>query len=242
MSDDDSLGVLTKGQIKDFYRNILGMGRLQPSKSMNYDDVADFLVDLFKIGANPIEWKQDDEEYYNPIDDIENKSEEDYGYTKQERLEVQNNMELRKNQERQFLEYTGNENIVADGIYELMNNRLFNWKNRDYSSHVLHPFMYNLKIWNRLNNIIVNGYRDYVNDDLVEYMSSKVKFDELFGKYGECRNFWKYNVMDLTGYTTRYEAAIKDEHLEDTNGSTSELTGYDGLFYPDAAREFLNLL
>ena len=28
MSDDDSLGVLTKGQIKDFYRNVLGMGVL----------------------------------------------------------------------------------------------------------------------------------------------------------------------------------------------------------------------
>ena len=33
------------------------MGRLQPKKSRNYDDVCDFLVDLFKIGANPLEWK-----------------------------------------------------------------------------------------------------------------------------------------------------------------------------------------
>ena len=122
-----------------------------------------------------------------------------------------------------------------------MNNRLFYWKNRDYASHALHPFMYNLKLWNRLNNIIVNGYKDYVDTDLVDFMSSKVKFDELFGKYGEARNFWKYNVMDLTGYTTRYEAAIKDEHLDDGRNTVSRLTGYDGLFYPDAVLEFLNL-
>ena len=72
-------------------------------------------------------------------------------------------------------------------------------------------------------------------------MSSKMKFDEIIGEFGECRNFWKYNVMDLTGYTTRYEAAIKDEHRDDNNKTTSPLTGYDGLFYPDAARRFLEL-
>ena len=123
----------------------------------------------------------------------------------------------------------------------LVNNKLFYWKNVDYSSHVLHPFMYNLKLWNRLNNIIINGYRDYVDSDLVDYLSSKTKFNQLFGKFGECRNFWKYNVMDLTGYTTRYEAAIKDEHKDDYSNTLSELTGYDGLFYPEAVREYVGL-
>ena len=70
MGDDDTLGILTKGQIRDFYRNVLGMGRLQKSKSKNYDDICDFLVDLFKIGANPIEWHSDSGELYNPVDDI----------------------------------------------------------------------------------------------------------------------------------------------------------------------------
>jgi len=241
MGYDDTLGVLTKGQIKDFYRNVLGMGRLQPSKSMHYDDVADFLVDLFKIGANPIEWDKGEEEFYNPIDDIENKSEEDYGYTKEERLEVQRNTELRKNQEKQFKEYSGNDDLVGDSIYDLFNSKLFYWKNTDYSSHALHPFMYNLKLWNKLNNIIINGYRDYIDNDLIDYLSSKTKFDEIFGKFGEGRKFWKYNVVDLSGYTTRYEAAVKDERLEDDKNSISELTGYDGLFYPEAARAFLNL-
>lgn len=101
--------------------------------------------------------------------------------------------------------------------------------------------MYNLKIWNRLNNIIINGYRDYMDTDLVEYMLSKVKFDELFGEYGEGRNFWKYNVVDMSGYTTRYEAAIKDEHREDKDETTSPLTGYDGLFYPSAILDFLKI-
>lgn len=145
---------------------------------------------------------------------------------------MQTNTELRKNQERQFLEYSGNDDIVAESIYNYVNNRIFYWKNTDYSSHVLHPFMYNLKLWNRLNNIIINGYKDYVNNDLVDYLSSKVKFDELFGKFGEGKNFWKYNVMDLTGYTTRYEAAVKDEHKDDYNNTVSPLTGYDGLFFP----------
>ena len=123
-----------------------------------------------------------------------------------------------------------------------MNNRIFYWKNEDYSSHVLHPFMYNLKLWNRLDNIIVNGYKDYVNSDLVEYMTSRVKFDELFGKFGETKNFWKWNVMDLTGYTTRYEAAVKDERLDNLNSTPSPITGYDGLFYPSAVKEFVDCL
>ena len=80
-----------------------------------------------------------------------------------------------------------------------------------------------------------------MDSDLVEHMSSKVKFDELVGEFGECNNFWKYNVTDCTGYTTRYESAIKDEHKDDENRTTSPLTGYDGLFYPDAAQDFLRI-
>ena len=242
MDYGDSIGVFTKGQIRQFYKDVLGMGRLQPEKPRDYDYICDFLVDLFKVGANPISRK--DGQLENPIDDIIKKSEDDYGYTKEERIAVQQNTELRKNQERQFLEYFGEEqdDFLGQGIYDYMNNRLFYWKNTDYSSHVLHPFMYNLKLWNKLNNIIVNGYKDYANSDMEDLMMSKVKFNELFGEYGECRNFWKYNVMDLTGYTTRYEAAVKSEHLDDDNGTISQLTGYDGLFYPDAAREFLDIL
>ena len=148
---------------------------------------------------------------------------------------------MRENQVEQFLEYSGNDDIVANEIYNMASNRIFYWKNTDYSSHVLHPFMYNLKIWNKLNNIIINGYKNYANSDLIDYLTSKTKFDELFGEYGEGRNFWKYNVMDLSGYTTRYEASIKDEHKDDYNHNESELTGYDGLFYPTAALEYLNI-
>ena len=241
MGDDDKLGVITKSQIRDFYRNTLGMGRLQPKKPRSYDDICDFLVDLFKIGANPIAWDNENRELRNPIDDIMYDSEEMYGYTKGERMEVQTNANLRANQERQFLEYSGNDELIGETMYEFVNSRIFYWKNTDFSSHVLHPFMYNLKLWNKLDNIIINGYKDYVDNDLIEYMSSNVKFDELVGEFGECRNFWKYNVMDLTGYTTRYEAAIKDEHKDDENRTTSELTGYDGLFYPQAAEDFLKL-
>lgn len=241
MGDEDTLGVLTKGQIRDFYRNTLGMGRLQPKQPRDYDDVCDFLVDLFKIGANPIEWNGDEQELHNPVDDIIFDSEEKWGYSREERMEVQKNTQLRKNQELQFMEYSGNDQLIGKSLYEYTNSRLFYWKNQDYSSHVLHPFMYNLKLWNRLNNIIINGYKDYVDTELINSMSSRVKFDELVGEFGECKNFWKYNVMDLTGYTTRYEAAIKDEHREDENKTTSPLTGYDGLFYPEAAKEFLKL-
>ena len=75
------------------------MGRLQRNKPNDYDDIMDFLVDLFKVGANPIELNLTTNEFNNPIDDTLNKSEEDYGYTKQERLEVQKNVELRRKQE-----------------------------------------------------------------------------------------------------------------------------------------------
>ena len=139
------------------------------------------------------------------------------------------------------MEYSGNDDLVGESMYEFINNRVFYYKNVDFSSHVLHPFMYNLKLWNKLDNIIINGYKDYVDTDLISYLSSNVKFDELVGEFGECKNFWKYNVTDLTGYTTRYEASVKDEHKDDANRTTSELTGYDGLFYPDSAKDWIGL-
>ena len=81
MGDDDTLGVLTKAQIRDFYREVLGMGRLRKDVPAKYDDISDFLVDLFRIGANPVKWSAEDG-LSNPIDDIFLSSEEDYGYTK----------------------------------------------------------------------------------------------------------------------------------------------------------------
>ena len=91
MEDSDQLGVFTKKQIKDFYRDTLGMGRIDERKPMEYDDVVDFLVDIFKIGANPIKWDNSDKSLQNPIDDITNNLEEDYGYTRAERRRVQDN-------------------------------------------------------------------------------------------------------------------------------------------------------
>ena len=156
-------------------------------------------------------------------------------------MDVQKNVQLRRSQVKQFKEYSGNYELIGQNVYDMVNTKIFYWKNTKYSSHMLHPFMYNLKIWNKLNNIIINGYKDYVDRDLIDHLSSKTKFDEIFGEYGESRKFWKYNIMDLTGYTTRYEAAIKDEYTEDENPVASVLTGYDGLFYPDAATEYLRL-
>ena len=69
MEADDTLGVLTKGEIMDFYKNTLGMGVLQSERPTGYDDIVDFLVDLFRIGANPIRWDSNDG-VLNPIDDI----------------------------------------------------------------------------------------------------------------------------------------------------------------------------
>ena len=67
------------------------MGRIDERKPMEYDDVVDFLVDLFKIGANPIKWDSSDKSLKNPIDDITNNLEEDYGYDREERRNVQDN-------------------------------------------------------------------------------------------------------------------------------------------------------
>lgn len=193
---------------------------------------------MFKIGANPI--RVDDGMIQNPIDDVIQKSEMDYGYTKQERILVQQNVQLRENQKQQFVEYSGMTKLLDDEYRDMDIKRIFYFKNTTYSSHVLHPFMYNLKLWNKMNNIIVNGYKDYQDSDMIDLMLGKLTFDKLFGEYGECRNFWRYNIQDLSGYTTRYEAAIKNEHLNESS-IPSPLTGYDGLFYPTAAQEFLDL-
>ena len=81
------------------------MGKLRSDLGKDYDGVRDFLVDLFRIGANPLKWQDGD--VYNPIDDVIDRTEEEFGYTKEERLEVQGNTALRRMQERQFKEYSG---------------------------------------------------------------------------------------------------------------------------------------
>lgn len=243
LADDDSLGVLTKGQIADFYRNVLGMGRLQPKRPSDYDDVCDFLVDLFRTGANPIALDESGE-IQNPIDDVLSRTESEFGYTRAERVAVQGNQGLRKAQETQFRTYSGNYDLASQGIFDLASgaDTSLYWKNSTYSSQVLHPFMYNLKLWDKLTNIVVNGYRDYADSKLIGLLSSQATFDDLFGDFGEGQNFWKYNILDLSGYTTRYEAAVKNEYLDDgsdgRNPTVSPLTGYDGLFHPEAVREW----
>ena len=56
--------------------------------SEKHDDICDFLVDLFKIGANPIAWNEYSQELHNPIDDLMYDSEEKYGYSRSERMGV----------------------------------------------------------------------------------------------------------------------------------------------------------
>ena len=207
--DEAQSGVFSPNEIREFYRDSLSMNTLHSTTEVK-DDVEEFLISLYESGATDISVDETTSGgYVHPINDQTNDDSLFAYSSKSDRAKVQNNDELQKKQELQHLRYTGNSSLnrsvhdAYDNMGDIIN--AFNWKNVRYSSVMLHPFLYTFELWNPLVNIIINAYANYSTIDLERNITNKLLFDDLFGLYGETKNFWKYNVLDCSGYMTRYE-------------------------------------
>lgn len=238
--DKAQLGVFSPNEIREFYRNKLSMGSLHSSTEVE-DDIEEFLLSLYETGATDIYYDEETGDLIHPINDVANEDNLFAYESKSDRMKVQNNKELIAKQDKQFLRYSSNTDMLGENRNRHGNGQVieaFNWKNTKYASVMLHPFMYTFQLWNPLVNILINAMSEYITSDLERNLTNKKIFDELYGKDGESKDFWKYNVLDFTGYVTRYEHERHDK--TDAIGETSPLTGYDGLFYPSAIKEFLD--
>ena len=233
------VGALTPNDIQDFYRNGLSMGLLHPVTEVE-DDVEEFLISLYESGAGEVHYDEERNSLIHPINDTSN-GDASFAYdSRSDREKVQNNSDLMEKQDKQFLRYSSNTNLPVklrdrNGMGQII--EAYNWKNSQYSSVMLHPFLYTFELWNPLVNILINAMSEYVTEELERSLTNKKVFDELYGTYGETKDFWKYNIPDFTGYMTRYEH--EKHNLTDSCGTVSPLTGYDGLFYPSAIEEFV---
>ena len=237
--DKAQLGVFSPNEIREFYRNRMSMGSLHATTEVA-DDIEEFLLSLYETGATDAHYDSETAEIIHPINDIANEDSLFAYESKRDRMKVQNNEELVEKQNAQFLRYSSDTSLVGNNRNRNGNGQVIealNWKNTKYASVMLHPFMYTFQLWNPLVNIIINAMSEYITSDLERNLSNKRIFDDLYGINGESRNFWKYNVLDFTGYVTRYEHEKHDK--VDAVGEVSPLTGYDGLFYPSAIQEFI---
>ena len=233
------LGVFSPNEIREFYRNRMSMGSLHATTEV-VDDIEEFLLSLYETGATDAHYDPETAEIIHPINDIANEDSLFAYESKSDRMRVQNNAELVEKQNKQFLRYSSDTSLVGNNRNRNGNGQVIealNWKNTKYASVMLHPFMYTFQLWNPLVNIIINAMSEYITSDLERNLSNKRIFDDLYGTNGESKNFWKYNVLDFTGYVTRYEHEKHDK--VDAVGEVSPLTGYDGLFYPSAIQEFI---
>ena len=237
--DRAQLGELTPNEIRDFYRNGMSMRTLHSTTDVE-DDIEEFLVSLYESGASETHYDPDSNSLVHPINDS-NIGDSSFAYTStDDRIKVQNNADLLEKQDREFLRYSADTRLPNDKRERNSSGQViesYNWKNSQFASVMLHPFLYTFELWNPLVNIIVNAVSEYVTEELEKSLSTKKAFDELYGKYGESKDFWKYNTPDLTGYMSRYE---KEKHgATDSIGRISPVTGYDGEFYPSAVFEFI---
>ena len=237
--DEPQLGVFSPNEIHDFYRNSLSMGALHSSTEVE-DDIEEFLISLYESGATDTYFDTEKNQFVHAINDVSNEDTLFMYDSKTDRIKVQENGSLVAKQDKQFLRYSSDtamtgENRNRNGSGQVIES--FNWKNKHYASTMLHPFLYTFQLWDPLVNIIINAMSEYVTSDLEGSITRKKIFDELYGKLGEGLNFWKYNILDFTGYVTRYE--YEKHSLTDASGETSPLTGYDGMFYPSAVQQFI---
>ena len=239
--DEPQVGVFSADEIDTFYRDTLSMGMLNKSTSVRHD-IEEFLISLYESGATDVTFNSETGLENHPINDSAN-PDTLFAYSNgSDREKVQDNSELQYKQDSQFLRYTGNTNLSEEAkkryenYSDLINS--YNWKNSKYSSVMLHPFLYTFKLWNPLVNIIINAFSTYSSIDLEKSLTNKYIFDELYGIEGETLNFWKYNILDYSGYVTRYE---HEKHSAiDSSNEISPLTGYDGIFYPSAIQRFID--
>jgi len=115
------------------------------------------------------------------------------------------------------------------------NAPFYNHKNQTHPTFQSHPFLYNFE--NKPSSRAESLALKYVNLFKDEYSYGNVSrvIDDYIGKFGLAIDAWKTNAHDYTGYQTEYE---ESNHLTEL-GISSEVVGYEGSFYPPAAKIFV---
>lgn len=113
----------------------------------------------------------------------------------------------------------------------------YNLKNVTHPSYQIHPFLWNFVAKSSKYSISnISKQFNGANIEELENVKQAGVVDKYYGEYGEAIDLWVNNNLDYSGYTTRYE---QSNHYSSTNTMTSEVIGYDGLFYPPAVEMFV---
>ena len=125
-----------------------------------------------------------------------------------------------------FLKYSGT---------EIGWNPYFNWKNETHSSYQVHPYLYNFVEYNNsLINTVKNAFYNDANETLISVLLTP-EISTHIGEVGNILNIWKDDIIDYSGYRSRYEInnqSKDNDYIDITNY-------YDGIFYPEAVTEFV---
>lgn len=124
-----------------------------------------------------------------------------------------------------FLKYNGT---------EIGWNPYFNWKNETHSSYQVHPYLYNfVEHNNSLINTVKNAFYNDANENLISVLLTP-EISTHIGEVGNILNIWKDDIIDYSGYRSRYE--INNQSKD--NDYIDIANYYDGIFYPEAVAEF----
>lgn len=213
--ESESTGIgIAISEIDNFYLNTLNMKH-------SVSNIRDFLDIVYELGA--------DKSYIDARTSSTVVVTEEFSEIKSEDIS-DNRVSARYNdisayQHEMFLKYNGT-NIGW--------NPYFNWKNETHSSYQIHPYLYGFI---EHNNSYVASIKNAFYNDANEVLISALLTPQIsthIGKVGNLLNIWKDDIIEYSGYRSNYEINAQSED----NGVVNVLEHYDGIFYPDAIKEF----
>lgn len=198
-------------EISSFYCNNLNI-----SPDINTTDEFDnFLSFIFSTGASKAYIGDDDVLVIN----CEKETTED-GQTILKDIEAHTQM---------FLKFNGQD--LAYSPYH-------NIKNKTHSSYQIHPYLYNFVKASNIISPLKNGFMGIIAKAAIEDRALS-QINTNIGKFGNIINVWKNNSYDYSGYMSRWEAS---SHSTSTGTlKTCPVVDYEGIFYPPAIADFLEL-
>lgn len=218
--NDDFTGVgLALSDIDKFYLNTLNL-------KTAVSDTSAFLNIIYELGADKTYIDKNLSDTIVVTEMFDGKDEE---VIQDPTLSTKFN-EISAYQTEIFLKYGGNKYSYKP---------YFNWKNITHSSYQIHPYLYRFVEYSNLAYSIKNSFASDANAQLLMALETS-EISTCLGNYGNIINIWDRNCVDYSGYRSRYES---NTHNQETSyGKITPLQHYDGVFYPTAVDEYLELV
>ena len=218
--DDSSTRIIPRGTINDFYMKMLGMNTVLSSKG-DYT-LSNFLSTIYSMGLMDAYIDSELSTLVLPVDQ-----------TAPSALNTTNLGIISTLREYQrFLTHTYSGLSSGAQPYH-------NWKNVTHPSWQVHPYLKNFIEKSDTDNVIETTYNITANSFRLAAMRTP-KISVCVGIAGEILNLWRYKTEDFSGYLTRYE--LGRQSLLKWNMEPSPVVNYDGLFYPDAVDDYINIM